>query len=98
MTTSEIRNLKPVYSFRAMFMWEQLTGKPFGLDGSLTETFYFFWCCLSAGNAEAPTLEDLEAAISEDPSIFVNFSEWLSKEIEARSTGGDKPAKKAKKK
>lgn len=70
------------YTLRALFIYEQLTGKAFKLE-TITDEYIFFYCMLVANNPDMNlTFNELIEAIDEDMGIMLEFQDFLRKEIE----------------
>ena len=92
----QIKELRLKYTFRAVFMWEAIMGKPFELDGTFTSAFYFVWCLIEANNPGALTMSDLSDSIDADPAVWEYLQTWLAGELTAQNElrQGDKGGKK----
>lgn len=70
------------YTLRALFIYEQLTGKAFKLE-TITDEYIFFYCMLVANNPDMNlTFNELIEAIDEDMGIMLEFQDFLKKEME----------------
>lgn len=70
------------YTLRALFIYEQLTGKAFRLE-TITDEYIFFYCMLVANNPDMNlTFNELIEAIDEDMGIMLEFQGFLKKEME----------------
>lgn len=70
------------YTLRALFIYEQITGKAFKLE-TITDEYIFFYCILVANNPEMKlTFDELIEAIDEDMNIMLEFQDFLKREIE----------------
>lgn len=70
------------YTLRALFIYEQITGKVFKME-TITDEYIFFYCILLANNPNMNlTFEELIEAIDEDMNIMLEFQSFLKKEIE----------------
>lgn len=70
------------YTLRALFIYEQITGKAFKME-TITDEYIFFYCILLANNPDMNlTFEELIEAIDEDMNIMLEFQSFLKKEIE----------------
>lgn len=79
-----IRNTeyKLKYTLRALFIYEQITGKVFKME-TITDEYLFFYCILLANNPDMQlTFAELIEAVDEDMSIMLEFQSFLKKEIE----------------
>ena len=76
------QNYKLKYTLRALFIYEQITGKAFELK-TITDEYLFFYCVLLANNPDSSlTFEELIESIDEDMSIMLEFQNFLKKELE----------------
>ena len=76
------QNYKLRYTSRALFIYEQITGKAFVLK-TLTDEDLFFYCVLLANNPDSSlTFEELIESIDEDMSIMLECQNFLKKELE----------------
>lgn len=76
------QDYKLKYTLRALFIYEQITGKAFELK-TITDEYLFFYCVLMANNPDSSlTFEELIEAIDEDMGIMVEFQNFLKKELE----------------
>lgn len=70
------------YTLRALFIYEQITGKAFKLE-TITDEYIFFYCILVANNPEMKlTFDELIEAIDGDMNIMMEFQDFLKREIE----------------
>lgn len=70
------------YTLRALFIYEQVTGRIFKLE-TITDEYLFFYCILAANNPDIQlTFDELIDAIDEDMSIMLEFQTFLKKEME----------------
>lgn len=65
------------YSLRALFMWEELTGKPFEIV-TLFDTYILCYCCLLVGSENSLDFNDFIDAADKNPDIIKEFNEYLS--------------------
>ena len=73
------QDYKLKYTLRALFIYEQITGKAFELK-TITDEYLFF---LMANNPDSSlTFEELIEAVDEDMGIMVEFQNFLKKELE----------------
>ena len=76
------QNYKLKYTLRALFIYEQITGKAFELK-TITDEYLFFYCVLLANNPDSSlTFEELIESIDEDLSIMLEFQNFLKTELE----------------
>lgn len=68
------------YTIRALFIFEQITGKSFQLN-SLLDNYVFFYSMILANNKDNPlNWDDFINAIDEDPTLFAKMSDILNEE------------------
>ena len=83
--TIKNKEYKLKYTLRALFIYEQITGKMFNLQ-TLTDEYLFFYCILAANNPEMNlTFDDLIDAIDEEPNIMIQFQEFMKSELEKQN-------------
>lgn len=76
------QDYKLKYTLRALFIYEQITGKVFELK-TVTEEYLFFYCILAANNPEMQlTFDELIDAIDENMGIMLEFQNFLKKELD----------------
>lgn len=64
------KEYKVKYTIRALFYWEQITGKPFAIN-TLLDNYLFFYCMILANNPDdVLQWEDFLNAIDNDPTLF----------------------------
>lgn len=74
-TNKEI-NLR--YSFRAMMIYEKITGTSFNPKGITEIMIYFYSTILASDKDIALTFEEFMNWVDENPSVFNEFSVWLT--------------------
>ena len=68
------------YTIRALFIFEQITGKSFQLN-SLLDNYVFFYSMILANNKDNPlNWDDFLNAIDEDPTLFSRMSDIVNDE------------------
>lgn len=73
------------YTIRAMFVFEQITGKIFRLE-NLTDYYLFYYSLLVANNPDLQmTFEDFINECDDEPALVIQLQEFLSKEMEKQS-------------
>ena len=71
------QDYKLKYTLRALFIYEQITGKAFELK-TITDEYLFFYCVLMANNPDSSlTFEELIEAIDEDMGYYGRVPELL---------------------
>ena len=69
------------YTIRALFIWEQITGKPFHV-ATLLDNYIFFYAIILASNQDKQALswDDFINALDDDPNLFNE----IAKAVEAQ--------------
>lgn len=68
------------YTIRALFIFEQITGKSFQLN-SLLDNYVFFYSMILANNKDNPlNWDDFINAVDTDPTLFVRMSDIINEE------------------
>lgn len=70
------KNYKIKYSIRALFIFEQITGKAFKID-TLLDNYIFFYSMILANNKDGDVLQwdDFLDAIDNDPKLFQKMAD-----------------------
>ena len=63
----DVKALKLKYNIASMMVYEQVTGKPFQLDGSMTSMVLLIWSIIEANNPGTIALKDMIAWLDEHP-------------------------------
>ncbi len=64
------KEYKVKYTIRALFYWEQITGKPFAIN-TLLDNYLFFYCMILANNPDnVLEWDQFLNAIDNDPTLF----------------------------
>ena len=64
------KNYKLKYTIRSLFIWEQITGKPFKIENML-DNYLFFYSMIFANNPdEILAWDDYLYAMDEDTTLF----------------------------
>lgn len=80
------RDVKLKYTFRTFILYENIQGKSF-TPTSTTEILVFLYCCILASDKDLIfTFDEFLDMIDENPQIIVDFSEFLSQEINKNQT------------
>lgn len=66
------------YSFRAMMIYEKISGTSFNPIGITEIMIYFYSCILASDKGIALTFEEFMNWIDENPTVFEEFSKWLT--------------------
>ncbi len=64
-------------TIRALFAWEQVTGKSFEIKTTL-DNYLYFYCLLLVNNEDFMSWENFLNALDEDPTIILNLSKALT--------------------
>jgi len=66
-------------SFRALMVFEQLTGKnAYQISSSITDTINLFWCMLSSANPDFDiTIDAFIALLDDRPELLEQFNTYL---------------------
>lgn len=72
-TTIELK-----YSFRAMMIYEKITGTSFNPKGITEIMIYFYSTVLASKKDVAITFEEFMEWIDEEPTALNDFSQWLT--------------------
>lgn len=71
------KDYKIKYTIRALFLFEQMTGKGFKLE-NLLDSYIFFYCILLANNPETVMeWDEFLDAVDTDPSIMEQLNKYL---------------------
>ena len=72
------------YTIRALFMWEQITGKPFKIN-TLLDNYILFYCMLLANNKDKVLDWDTYLdALDNDTTLFGQMTEIVNKAEEEK--------------
>ena len=88
------KNYEFKYSLRSMFVWEEITGKPFEVK-TLLDTYILAYACIIS-NPENPSLEfnDFINHSDEHPEVIEEFNKFKSDELHRRELLKKKVTKK----
>lgn len=68
------KEYKVKYTIRALFYWEQITGKPFAIN-TLLDNYLFFYCMILANNPDdVLEWDQFLNAIDDDPTLFTQIN------------------------
>ena len=81
MNTITINNkeYKLKYTIRALFIFEQITNKPFAIN-TLMDNYLFFYCILLANNEDALEWDEFIDALDNEPNLLNELSSIVSKQ------------------
>lgn len=71
------------YSLRSLFMWEEITGKPFEIKSTL-DTYILCYTCLLVGSGKELDFNEFIDACDEDPTIIEKFNEYMTTAMKKR--------------
>jgi hypothetical protein len=78
------------YGLRSMFIFEEMTGKPFEIK-TLFDTYCFCYACIIANkDNEALEFNDFIDTCDENPGIIEEFNKFMDSELKKRSALDDK--------
>ena len=72
------KEYKVKYTIRALFAFEQITGKPFELK-TVLDNYLFLYCILLANNEEICTWDEFLTALDDDPNTYLQLNEIIAK-------------------
>lgn len=81
MSTIKIKNkeYQIKQTIRALFLWEQITGKQFETKTTL-DNYLYFYCLLLANNPDFMGWDDFINTLDEDPTILIQLSKVLTQQ------------------
>lgn len=90
------KNYEFKYSLRSMFVFEEITGKPFEVK-TLLDTYILAYACIAV-NTDNPTLDFNEFIdyADEHPEVIEEFNKFMSDEMKKREMLKKKVTKKKK--
>jgi hypothetical protein len=71
-------------TFRAVMIFEKLTGKPFAVSTTTDMLLLFYSCYMASEEAEPLEFESFVAILDDDPSLLADFTEMLRVEYAIR--------------
>lgn len=74
------------YTIRALFLWEQITGRSFEIKNTL-DNYLFYYCLILASNKDKEPLDwnDFIAAVDENPRLLNTLVD-LMKAVEKKNS------------
>lgn len=94
--TIKNKEYKIKYTLRALFIFEQITGKSFNLE-TLLDNYIFFYSIIVANNEDVLTWDEFIDALDSDPTILTQISKAVEqaqmKDGLFTVTDGEKKAK-----
>ena len=86
------------YTLRALFIFEQITGKMFDIK-TLTDEYVYFYCLIMANNKDANlTFDEFIDAIDEDPTLMNKYKDFMDSEMKKQKQINSKEESNSKKK
>lgn len=76
------KNYNIKYTIRALFIFEQITGKPFRIE-TLLDNYLFFYSMLLANNqdkADIISWDDFIDALDNDPTLFTKINDAVEQQ------------------
>lgn len=67
------------YTIRALFIFEQITGKAFNIE-TLLDNYIFFYSMVLANNETVLDWNDFLDALDEDPTLFAQMNDIIAKQ------------------
>ena len=78
-------NYKLKYTLRALFIYEQITGKVFEMK-TITDEYLFFYCLLAANNPDIQlTFDDFIECCDDDLNLVMELQKFLQNEMKKQS-------------
>ena len=82
------------YSLRSMFVWEEITGKPFEVK-TLLDTYILAYACIVVNTDNPPlNFNEFLDACDENPGIIEEFNKFMADEMKKRELLKKKVTKK----
>ena len=98
--TIKINNIdyKIKQTIKALFLFEEISGKSFEIKTTL-DNYLYFYCLLLANNPDFMDWDEFIECLDNDPSILLSISQFLSKQQKMESLlNGDNEEDDSKKK
>lgn len=74
------------YSFRSLMLFENIQDKSF-TPSTTTDVLVFFYCVIMGSEKDLEfTFDEFLDLVDSDPNLVIEFSEWLSAEINKQNT------------
>lgn len=68
------------YTIRALFIWEQITGKPFKINTLLDNYIFFYSMILASNKNDIINWDDFIDALDADPTLFKRMSDIVAEQ------------------
>ena len=84
--TIKINNIdyKIKQTIKALFLFEEISGKSFEIKTTL-DNYLYFYCLLLANNPDFMDWDEFIEGLDNDPSILLSISQFLSKQQKMES-------------
>ena len=79
------REINLRYSFRAMMIYEKITGTSFNPKGITEIMIYFYSTILASDKDISLTFEEFMNWVDENPTVFNEYSVWLTSTLTKNS-------------
>lgn len=87
------QDFKLKYGLRAMFMFEQITERPFKIETMLDEYILLYSCLISVKDNPSLDFNEFIDYCDEHPELLTEFNEYMQKEASERELLGKKKVK-----
>lgn len=74
------KNYQVRYTIRALFIFEQITGKPFKIETLLDNYLFFYSMILASNKDQVLEWDDFINAIDEDPTLFQRIADIVGEQ------------------
>ena len=78
------KNFKVNYGLRAMFVFEQITERPFAVNGLMDEYILFYSCIVSVKDNPALDFEEFIDYCNDHPELLEDFGKYLQDELKKK--------------
>ena len=80
------RDIELKYSFRSIMLYENIQNKPFN-PTSTTDIIVFMFCVILGSDKEMKlSFDDFLDYMDEHPEVIIEFSNWLTEELDKNRT------------
>jgi len=74
------KNYNIKYTIRALFIWEQITGKSFKIENMLDNYIFFYSMLLANNKDDVIQWDDFIEAIDDDPNLFEKMATLVAEQ------------------
>jgi len=74
------KNYNIKYTIRALFIWEQITGKSFKIENMLDNYIFFYAMLLANNKDDVIQWDDFIEAIDDDPNLFEKMATLVAEQ------------------